>query len=116
VELRVAAVDLERAVEIVGDAMDEPPDVAGDSGDAGDALETFLSGEEEREEGPRPDPSAGDQAAGEPLAPEEDPHPDQASRCPACGQAYRAGFDLCADCGVPLVPAGFPETTPRRRR
>ena len=23
--------------------------------------------------------------------------------CPQCGEEYRAGFDMCADCGVPLV-------------
>ena len=23
--------------------------------------------------------------------------------CPQCGEEYRSGFDLCADCGVPLV-------------
>jgi len=23
--------------------------------------------------------------------------------CPKCGEEYRAGFDLCAACGVPLV-------------
>ncbi len=110
VELRVAPADLGRAVDIVGDAMDEPPEVAGDPGDAGGAVETLVLDEEEPEDGASPDPSAGG-----PTAPEEDPHPDQASRCPACGEAYRSGFDLCADCGVPLVPAGAPET-PRRRR
>jgi hypothetical protein len=114
VELRVSADDLERAVEIVGDAMDEPPEVAGDPGDAGGAVEILVPGEEEPA-GTAPDPSAGDPADGEPPAPEEDPHPDQASRCPACGEAYRRGFDLCADCGVPLVPSGDREAPPRRR-
>ena len=35
--------------------------------------------------------------------------------CPKCGEEYRAGFDLCADCGVQLVadpPGPEPEKDP----
>jgi hypothetical protein len=113
VELWVAAADLERAVDVVGDAMDEPPDVVEE---AGEAMQSFSQGPEEPPSGSPPDPAAGEADPEEiPPGAEEPPHPDEAGRCPACGEAYRRGFDLCADCGVPLVPAGAPED-PRRRR
>ena len=39
----------------------------------------------------------------------ESPEPNRygidtdANYCPDCGEEYRAGFDTCADCGVPLI-------------
>ena len=33
-----------------------------------------------------------------------------ASHCPRCLAEYRAGFDTCADCGVPLVAGPAPVT------
>lgn len=35
--------------------------------------------------------------------------------CPKCGEEYRAGFDMCADCGVPLV-AEEPGPEPREKQ
>ncbi|HEX2030329.1 MAG TPA: hypothetical protein VHL78_02855 [Actinomycetota bacterium] len=35
-----------------------------------------------------------------------------AAHCPACGAEYRAGFDVCADDGTPLVPGPRPEAAP----
>jgi hypothetical protein len=35
--------------------------------------------------------------------------------CPECGEEYRPGFDMCADCGVPLV-AERPEPGPEKDR
>jgi hypothetical protein len=31
-----------------------------------------------------------------------------AAHCPACGAEYRAGFDVCADCGLALEPGAAP--------
>jgi hypothetical protein len=44
-----------------------------------------------------------DKSAGEP--PERNRHgiDTDSNYCPDCGQEYRAGFDTCADCGVPLI-------------
>jgi hypothetical protein len=31
-----------------------------------------------------------------------------AAHCPNCGAEYRAGFDICADCGIALEPGPAP--------
>jgi hypothetical protein len=36
-----------------------------------------------------------------------------AAHCPTCLAEYRAGFDVCADCGTPLVTGPAPEETER---
>lgn len=40
---------------------------------------------------------------------------EAAAHCPACGAEYRAGFDLCADDGTPLLPGQAPEDVQRER-
>ena len=41
--------------------------------------------------------------------------PAAAAHCPTCGTDYRAGVDLCADDGTPLVPGPGPEPQERER-
>jgi hypothetical protein len=36
-----------------------------------------------------------------------------AAHCPTCLAEYRPGFDVCADCGTPLVAGPAPEETER---
>ena len=41
--------------------------------------------------------------AGEPSEPNRYGIDTDSNYCPDCGEEYRAGFDTCADCGVPLI-------------
>lgn len=98
----VQAADQARAVEVIGEALDEPPALSRDAPPP--AAEEALGAEAapEPEEEAWEEPPAGDapvDRAPRPL------HPDQAALCPECGEAYRAGFERCADCDVPLIPA-----------
>jgi len=88
-----------RAIDVVGEALDEPPAFI---------LESPPLAEEdlpEGEAGPGNPPHEVPEPA-PPSAPPESPDADQAAYCPECGEAYRAGFELCADCAVPLLPMG----------
>lgn len=88
-----------RAIDVVGEALDEPPALILERPPQAEeaAPEGEVGPEESPYEDPEPDP---------PPAPPVLPDPDQAAYCPECGEAYRAGFELCADCAVPLVPMG----------
>jgi len=99
----VAAKDLERSIDVIGEALDEPPEPP--------RRASAPPGEEGAEAGPAPQDEAPEEFP-ETEAPASFPprplDPDQAALCPECGEAYRAGFERCADCGVPLVPADGP--------
>jgi hypothetical protein len=102
VAIVVAAADQGRAVDVLGEALDEPPALSRETAPplADEAPET--------EAGPGPPEEAWEDApaAGPPAdLPPRPLDPDQAARCPECGEAYRAGFERCADCDVPLIPA-----------
>ena len=87
----------ERAIDVVGEALDEPPAVI---------MERMPEAEEETAEGEAGPGDSPDEALEPdiPPGPPESPDPDQAAFCPECGESYRVGFELCADCAVPLVP------------
>lgn len=44
-----------------------------------------------------------DKPAVEPSEPNRYGIDTDSNYCPDCGEEYRAGFDTCADCGVPLI-------------
>ena len=44
-----------------------------------------------------------DKSAGEPPEGNRYGIDTDSNYCPDCDQEYRAGFDTCADCGVPLI-------------
>ena len=94
VALVVQAADQERA----GEALDEPPSVP--RRPAPPNVEEHAGPEAEEGEPEEPEPEAPRHDR-----PPRPPDPDQAALCPECGEAYRAGFERCADCDVPLVPA-----------
>ncbi|MFQ5457740.1 MAG: hypothetical protein ACE5FC_04715 [Myxococcota bacterium] len=103
VALYVAERDHERAIHAIGEALDEPPALILERPPPAPVPEAEEGGGDftaPPADAPEPDLPAG---------PPEAPDPDQGAFCPECGEAYRAGFELCADCGTPLVPMGAGE-------
>ncbi len=99
--LVVRAADHERALDVIGEALDEPPALSRDQvrPPAGETPEETDPGSENDA---WKDPAGGAQPDD---LPPRTLDPDQAAVCPECGESYRAGFERCADCDVPLVPA-----------
>ncbi|MDP3938923.1 MAG: hypothetical protein Q8R92_12420 [Deltaproteobacteria bacterium] len=99
--LVVQAADQDRAIDVIGEALDEPPALSREELRPPDeaADESEPAPENERWDDPAVSGPPDD-------LPPRSLDPDQAALCPECGESYRAGFEWCADCDVPLVPAG----------